>query len=596
MCERERLNEVPRVYRELFQRTREFADGVGKLVGALGRGGCCEDGHGSFDVINTGKIPPTTTKISTWAEAACLLVQWSRGILRHPSLGFEKLLLSQRESIHWILDDALLRICLDHWDTVTPSHLPWDLATAPLQDCLMQACKLIPEWAARDADEYRKWDVRVVYSVREALEQSYFGRSRRFLAQSRRLHELWRTVGLWGGGRLPVELAEVIVGIVCAAEGLPEGNLRKVFLPAKENKVERNGNGNGNAFGYLRATANTFLATNQHPHRLKHTIRQSPLGNPLHVLALLDPNFPQRTRKLQILDKPVHRARKRRLLPLQDLVPYAQRALLGLLLGLGFRVRVAKDGGEQDARGDAVHDTTHTAELMTDGVGGTHGNLPHQETHHGVAAAVLAVADAADQILVLALSLAVLVVLEALEQNRKRIFHMDKDILAARFIHHGLDTVIHRTHSRRQPQHPRRRRRHLWIQQDEVRRRLDTRKMLLLMRLRIHSRRIIIPLARRQTRRHHNQLHRRLCQPTRQPRLRLHKPFHRIQRKLPRREIRLHQPRHLARIRITAAPDANQTIRLLVVEQPRNLEDVVVGRVCANTGFDGYNEHAQFLL
>ncbi|KAH9871353.1 hypothetical protein IAQ61_005532 [Plenodomus lingam] len=255
MCERERLNEVPRVYRELFQRTREFADGVGKLVGALGRGGCCEDGHGSFDVINTGKIPPTTTKISTWAEAACLLVQWSRGILRHPSLGFEKLLLSQRESIHWILDDALLRICLDHWDTVTPSHLPWDLATAPLQDCLMQACKLIPEWAARDADEYRKWDVRVVYSVREALEQSYFGRSRRFLAQSRRLHELWRTVGLWGGGRLPVELAEVIVGIVCAAEGLPEGNLRKVFLPAKEKKVERNGNGNGNAFGYLRATA-----------------------------------------------------------------------------------------------------------------------------------------------------------------------------------------------------------------------------------------------------------------------------------------------------------------------------------------------------
>ncbi|KAH9877877.1 hypothetical protein J1614_003094 [Plenodomus biglobosus] len=118
--------------------------------------------------------------------------------------------------------------------------LPWDVATAPLDECLARAWKLVPEWAQLDTDEYRRWDLHVSYSVREALENGYFGRSRRFLKQSRRLYEVWRTMRLWGEGRLPVELADVIVRDICFAEDLPVGDLRAVFLP-KEAKVKMGG-------------------------------------------------------------------------------------------------------------------------------------------------------------------------------------------------------------------------------------------------------------------------------------------------------------------------------------------------------------------
>jgi hypothetical protein len=73
-----------------------------------------------------------------WAKAARMIVDYSVVILRSERLGFERLLNSQRGSIYWILDDALLHLCLDRWGNAQ-ALMPWDEATVPVILALSEA-------------------------------------------------------------------------------------------------------------------------------------------------------------------------------------------------------------------------------------------------------------------------------------------------------------------------------------------------------------------------------------------------------------------------------------------------------------------------
>ena len=165
-----------------------------------------------------------------------MLVDWTVNVLRHEKIGFERFLQGQRESIYWILDDALLHILVDQWEDEF-AKMPWDKATAPICLALTKAYEMIPGWAERDLEETLRWAVRPPdYAPKEMLEDGYFKRSRKFLEHSLRIHEIWRTVRLGGKGLLPAELANVIVEDVAAFEELPIGDLRTVYFPKGKGK------------------------------------------------------------------------------------------------------------------------------------------------------------------------------------------------------------------------------------------------------------------------------------------------------------------------------------------------------------------------
>lgn len=211
------LSSIPRIYTTLFHRTREFAATVRHFASVVAAG--------------------------SWAAAACLLVDWGVHVLRHPRVGLERFLNSQRESLYWILDDALLRICLDMWDPPREQQacqrkervLPWDEATDPIVRALAKAQALVPVWGQMDVDETRKWEVPVCEGAQaEWFEVGWFRRSRQFLRESSRIYEIWRTMRRVGKGQLPAELANVIVEDVAAFEVLPLGDLRELYFPAEK--------------------------------------------------------------------------------------------------------------------------------------------------------------------------------------------------------------------------------------------------------------------------------------------------------------------------------------------------------------------------
>lgn len=209
------LSTIPRIYALLYQRTRTFATTVRSLV---------------------DKAP------AMWAEAACLLIDWSVDVLRHREIGLERFLPSQRESLYWTLDDALLRICVDQWDPPEPTKspvpqsrtsplsacrvVPWDTASAPVRLSLLKAQELLPLWGEKEL-EYWGWDG----AKAEWFEAGWFRRSRKFLKESTRIYEIWRTMNRWGEGQLPVELAHAIVEDVASFEGLSMGDLRVMYFP-----------------------------------------------------------------------------------------------------------------------------------------------------------------------------------------------------------------------------------------------------------------------------------------------------------------------------------------------------------------------------
>ncbi|KAF2031145.1 hypothetical protein EK21DRAFT_27917, partial [Setomelanomma holmii] len=204
-CMLEGLYAVPRIYNTLFHRTKTFVTTVQDLVAA------------------TFKHAPLQ-----WAGAAMYIVDFSVNILISKELGFERFLHSQRESIYWILDNALLRICLDQWE-VPASNFLWDEATQPLRRGLTTALKELPRWSERDKRGMPEMNHYYEESAMVLMEH-YFEKTRKFLGQSLRVFEIWRTVRMSGIGQLPNELANVILEDVFTFEKLPMGDLRQLYL------------------------------------------------------------------------------------------------------------------------------------------------------------------------------------------------------------------------------------------------------------------------------------------------------------------------------------------------------------------------------
>ncbi|KAI4950613.1 hypothetical protein J4E91_004498 [Alternaria rosae] len=218
------ISAIPQLYQMLFHRTREFAATVHKLV----------------------DVAP-----ASWAEAACLLVNWGVNVLRHKEVGLERFLHSQRESLYWILDDALLMICVDQWDppssdsaqprtssSSTPKLIPWDKATAPVTLALSRVQDLLPLWAGQDLQDWGKWGLERSYTQAPYMTAGWFRRSTKFLHESSRIYEIWRTLRRWGGGQLPAELASVIMEDVAKSENLPMGDLRLHYFPKGKSRAQ----------------------------------------------------------------------------------------------------------------------------------------------------------------------------------------------------------------------------------------------------------------------------------------------------------------------------------------------------------------------
>ncbi|CAO2655367.1 Nn.00g104310.m01.CDS01 [Neocucurbitaria sp. VM-36] len=210
-CDAERLAEIPSIYQMLFYRTKKFADTVRALA------------------TTTAAHAPYA-----WGGAACILIDWTLNVLRHKAVRFHNFLQSQRESIYWILDDALLHILLNQWENDS-ADIPWDKATAPIRLAFSKAQALIPDWVDQELEELQIWELYLTFP-KESLEKDYFRRSRQFLEQSTRIHEVWRTVRMCGKGQLPAELANAIVEDVSRSEDLPTGNLRALYFPKDKDK------------------------------------------------------------------------------------------------------------------------------------------------------------------------------------------------------------------------------------------------------------------------------------------------------------------------------------------------------------------------
>ncbi|KAF2825982.1 hypothetical protein CC86DRAFT_293841 [Ophiobolus disseminans] len=188
---------VSYIYLELFDRTKTFTGTVEELVSA------------------TIKHAPLR-----WAEAARLCVDFSITVLRSKRLGFHRLLNSQRKSIYWMLDEALLRICLDKWED-SKSNAMWDRVIRPIKLALATAEKELPGWAELDRKEFVRFKGQDGIASAQPFMRGYFERT---------------TVRLSGIGRLPNELANVIIEDVLDFEELPKGDLRPLYLSKGKGK------------------------------------------------------------------------------------------------------------------------------------------------------------------------------------------------------------------------------------------------------------------------------------------------------------------------------------------------------------------------
>jgi hypothetical protein len=165
---------------------------------------------------------------SRWAEAARLIVDYTVTILRSERLGFDRFLQSQRESIYWILDDVLCRICLDQWDVDEKKHF-WNKTIAPINDALLLAQEKVPEW--NELDFKGMLNTKFVSERAKMLfNANYFKRTQKFLRESGRIGEILRTARMSGIGRLPLELADIIIEDVLCFERLHTDDIRSSYL------------------------------------------------------------------------------------------------------------------------------------------------------------------------------------------------------------------------------------------------------------------------------------------------------------------------------------------------------------------------------
>jgi hypothetical protein len=209
---------LPNIYNTLFYQTKAFTATVEDLVAAI-----CKLG-----------LPSSSVRA---AEAACLIADFSIKVLRSKKSFFHRFLNSQRCGIYWILDDALLRICLELWEDkrAGPS---WDKVIRPVNFALASAQEQLHEWAKLDVVVFKETQ-RLSYDIPppDTFTRGYFERTLAFLPESIRVYEIWRTVRLSGIRRLPNELANFIIADIFEFEKLPVGDLRSLYLSKGKGKA-----------------------------------------------------------------------------------------------------------------------------------------------------------------------------------------------------------------------------------------------------------------------------------------------------------------------------------------------------------------------
>jgi hypothetical protein len=212
MCSLEGFLAVPHIYRELFQQTKLFTATIQDMVNAT-----------------------MHHKPSKWAETARLIVDYSVIVLRSEHIGFDKFLHSQRESIYWILDDALLRLCLDQWE-VNEEKYRWAKTIEPINLALRDAREKLSNWG--EADFQAMFRIQGLTEVSpKYLVARFFKQTQKFLRESTRIAEIMRTVKLSGIGQLPVELADIIIADVLEFEKLQIRDLRRAYLRKGKGKA-----------------------------------------------------------------------------------------------------------------------------------------------------------------------------------------------------------------------------------------------------------------------------------------------------------------------------------------------------------------------
>jgi len=134
-------------------------------------------------------------------ELACdALVWFSIAVLHRLDSPFICMLNSQRQSVYWLLDDALLYISLEWWEN---SNI-WNPRTV-VRDIRLGLSLNKVQWWERG---------------------SYFAKSLEFLQESQKVFDIRTSVLLVAGHRLPPELTDQISGYLLYAKGLPLGDIR----------------------------------------------------------------------------------------------------------------------------------------------------------------------------------------------------------------------------------------------------------------------------------------------------------------------------------------------------------------------------------
>ncbi|KAF2111410.1 hypothetical protein BDV96DRAFT_582106 [Lophiotrema nucula] len=172
--------------------------------------------------------------------AGSLLVDFTISVLREERGGlFEQLLNSQRARIYHMIDEALLRVCLDEWENEDRAALPWNQAIRPLARALSRATELIPSWAKADWADMARYKSCCNENLSDNgawMEAVYFNRTRKMLEESLELYWVKKKIHACVQQRLPEELIDGIVQNVLAYERLPTGRLRTRYFPKGKEK------------------------------------------------------------------------------------------------------------------------------------------------------------------------------------------------------------------------------------------------------------------------------------------------------------------------------------------------------------------------
>jgi hypothetical protein len=134
-------------------------------------------------------------------ELACEALIWfSMTVLHRSDSPFHFMLNSQRQSIYWLLDDALLYIALEWWENCDT----WNVLA------VMKEIRL-----GLNSDMIHRWE-----------HGFYFAKTYAFLNESQKVSDVRSTVLLVAGHRLPPELTDHISAYRLWSKNLPLGDVR----------------------------------------------------------------------------------------------------------------------------------------------------------------------------------------------------------------------------------------------------------------------------------------------------------------------------------------------------------------------------------